>query len=188
MATNCDNIQYTEMEWCEGTINLPGIKRDVYFIPKRDIVKFPTLPETFTTKMGELATYTGNFTLAAGKTWQKVGIVVDRSPVTSEPQGTRPSKTFLNTGTFVHPGVEEDVTGFAMQANNDDLVYLFQTKKGKWRVIGNDMYQTDTAVSQALGGAATDEMGTTLTATVTDLCPAPFYTGEIETEDGTING
>ena len=72
-------------------------------------------------------------------------------------------------------------------ANNDDLVYLVQTKKGKWRVIGNDMYQTETVIDQKLGGAATDEMGTTLTVTCTDLAPGLFYTGEIVTEEGIIN-
>ena len=67
------------------------------------------------------------------------------------------------------------------------IQYLAQTKKGKWRVIGNEMYQTETVIDQKLGGAATDEMGTTLTVTCTDVAPGLFYKGEIITEDGTIN-
>jgi hypothetical protein len=184
---SCDNINYQDLAWCDGEPNLPGIKGNVYTSSKRDIVAWPTLPKTFTTNQGELATYTGEFTLAAGKKWKKIGIVVEKSPVESKSQGVRPSKTFMNTATLQHPGTEEEATGFVRQANNDDLVYLVETKKGKFRVIGNDMYQTDTAIDQKLGGAATDEMGTTLTVSVTDICPAPFYTGEIVTEDGTIN-
>lgn len=180
-------IKYGEMEWSEGAVVLPGAKRNVYAIPKRDIVAWPTLPDTFVTSMGELATYVGSFTLAATATFTKIGIIVDKSPVNCATQGSKPSKTSINTGTFVHPGVEEDASAFCRQANNDDMVYLFETKKGKYRVLGNEMWDTDTSFSQALGAAPTDEVGTTLTVTVTDVCPAPFYDGEIVTADGAIN-
>lgn len=184
---NCDEIKYGDLEWCEGTVQLPGIYPEVYAIAKRDIVTWPTRPKTVTTSMGELATYTGKFVLAASAVWQKVGVIVDKSPITSASQGSKPSKTFLNTGTFVHQGVDEEATGFAQQANNDDLVYIFKTKNGKYRLLGNEMFQTNTDVAQNLGGAVTDEMGTTITVTVSDTSPAPFYDNEIITADGTIN-
>jgi hypothetical protein len=180
-------IKYGEMEWSEGAVVLPGLKRNVYAIPKRDIVEWPTLPDEFTTSMGEMATYAGKFTLAAGATFKKIGIIVDKSPVNCVTQGTKPSKTSINTGTFVHPDVEEVASAYCRQSNNDDMVYLFETKKGKFRVLGNEMWESDTAFSQALGGSPTDEVGTTLTVTVTDVCPAPFYVGEIVTADGIIN-
>ena len=179
-------VNYKSLGWLDGTVNVPGIKNGIYAIPKRDIVSWPKLPTAYTDSMGELATYVGDFVLAQGKTWKKVGIIVDKSPVEAKSQGVRPSKSSLNTATFLHPGVEEEATGFVLQANNDDLVYLVETKKKKWRVIGNDMYQTNTDFDQKLGGAPTDEMGTTLTVSVTDVCPAPFYIGEIVTEDGVI--
>ena len=87
----------------------------------------------------------------------------------------------------MHQGVEEEASGFARQANNDDLVYAFQVKKGKWRILGNEMYPTNTDIEQSLGSDATSEMGTKLDVTVTDECPAPFYTGELDTIDGMIN-
>lgn len=182
-----NEIKYGELEWNEGAVVLPGIKRNVYAIPKRDIVQWPTLPEEYVTNMGELATYAGKFTLAANAKFRKIGVIVDKSPITGVSQGTKPSKTSINTGTFVHPGVEEEASAFCRQANNDDMVYLFETKKGKFRVLGNEMWDTDTAFSQNLGASPTDEVGTTLTVTVTDICPAPFYTGEIVLEDGVIN-
>ena len=181
------NIKYKSLDWVVGTRNLPGIMQNVYAIAKRDILAWPTLPETYVTNMGELVTYVGDFTLALTAKFQKVGIIVDKSPLDGKSQGTRPSKTFLNTVVLQHPGVEEEASAFCLQANNDDLVYLCQTKKKKWRVIGNEMFQADTAIDQKLGGAATDEMGTTLTVTVTDVAPGLFYTGEIITEEGVIN-
>lgn len=187
MADECIGLSPQSLDWCDGKINLPGIRRKLYAIPKRDIVAWPTLPETYVTKMGEMATYTGSFTLAEDKVFLEIPIIVDRSPVTVESQGTKPSKSFINRATIVHPGVEEEAAAFCRLANNDDYVFIVQTKPGKYRVIGNDMYQTETNPSQALGATATDEMGTTLEISVTDYCPAPFYTGVIKTADGDIN-
>lgn len=179
-------IIYKDMEWSDGASQLPGIRQTVYACPKRDIVGWPTLPTTGSV-MGVLAQYVGSFVLAAQTTWKKVGVLVDESPITSASQGTKPSKSFLITATFMHPGVEEEATAYAGQANNDDMVYIVQQKNGKFRVVGNEMFQTDTEVEQTLGGAPTDKMGTKLTVKVTDRMPAPFYEGEIVTEDGTIN-
>lgn len=187
MAKECNGLSPQALEWCEGAINLPGIRRDVFCIPKRDIVSWPTRKTTYTTNMSEIAILTGSFALAEGKKWQKINVIVDKSPVTCEPQGSKPSKSFLNKATLIHPGVEEEAAAFCALANNDDYVYIVQTKPGKYRVIGNDMYQTETNPSQNLGAEATGEMGTTLEISVTDNIPSPFYTGQIETADGTIN-
>lgn len=181
------NIKYTEMDWADGSLQLPGIKKEVYAIAKRNIVGWPTLGDTVTTAMGELAAYAGSFTLAANKKWQKVGVVIEESPVKSNSQGSKPSKTFLVEATFQHNGVGQAATGFARQANNDDLVYLVNTKTNEWRVIGNEIFESNTDVEQDLGGAVTGKMGTKITVKVTDVCPAPFYTGEIVTEAGIIN-
>lgn len=187
MPEVCAGLSPQSLEWCEGRTNPPGIRSLVFVIPKRDIVLWPVLPDAFNVNMKELAIYTGAFVLAEGKKWKKIPVLVDKSPVSSASQGAKASKTFLNSATFVHPGVEEEATAFCRIANNDDYVYLVQTKPGKYRLLGNEMYQTETNPSQALGAAATDELGTTLEVTVTDVCPAPFYTGIIETVDGDIN-
>lgn len=182
-----EDIRYTDMDWTQGNVNLPGIRRVVYYIPKREIVGFPTRKASYTEKMGELAILVGSFILAANCYWRKITCIVEKSPLDGKSQGTKPSKTFINSLTIQHEGVDEDPTAFAMMANNDDFVYLVETKPGKWRVIGNDMYETETSPEQNLGGAATDEMYTKLAITVTDIAPAMFYEGQIVTETGIIN-
>lgn len=183
----CVGLNPQALDWCEGAVNLPGIRGTVYYIPKRDIVLFPLRKTEYVTKMGEIATLTGSFTLATegvepavtSAYFKKLSVVVDKSPVSSASQGSKPSKSFLNSATFVHPGTEEDAAAFCAMANNDDYVYLVQTKKGSYRVIGNEMYQTETTPSQNLGAEATSEMGTTIEVSVTDSMPPAFYTGEI---------
>jgi len=180
-------LKYGNLNWVPGTKNIPGIHQDVYAIPKEDIVAWPTLPAVSVTSIGELVTYVGSFTLAATAKFKKIGVISDKSNIDGKSQGSKPSKTFLNQIVMQHPGAGADASAFAMQANNDDLVYLAKDNGGKFRVIGNEMFPTNTEADQKLGGSPTDEMGTTMTVTVTDIAPALFYEGEIVTDDGIIN-
>lgn len=192
MATSCTNQSlYEGLDWCQGEPVLPGIRGAVYYLPKKDIVSWPTLPKATGDPgqhMANLATYNGNFTLAADVVWRKIDVVDKQSNISSEAQGDQPCITSLNKGTFLYPGTKEQATGFARQANSDDLVFIIFEKDGKARVLGNEMFQTTTKVSQQSGSQPTDSAGTTIEVEVTDLCPCPFYPGNIETADGTISG
>lgn len=188
--TGCNAIDlYESLDFCDGKTVLPGIRPKVFFQKKSNIVTWPKLPDLEDAKsMGSLATYAGNFVLAADKKWLTLKSLSTKSNVTSEVQGEKPSRTTLNKCTLKHPGTEEEAAGFCRQATADDLVYLVQQRNGKFRVMGCEEFETDTKPAQALGEGITGEAGTTLEIEATDLCPAPFYPGKIETEDGDISG
>ncbi len=183
---------YESLGFCPGQESYPGIQGKVFFIPKRSIVSWPTLPSFDDLQAGDpvtlLAKYNGNFVLAADKKWRSLDVVMDESPVSSEAQGEKPSKSFLNKATLKLYSAEEDATAFLRLLNNDDLVFIIQQKNNKARVIGSKMFATSVKSSQELGATATDKAGTTLEIEATDKCPAPFYSGIIETEDGDISG
>lgn len=179
---------YKSLGFCKGSTVLPGIRTTAYYIAKRDIVKWPTLPNVATAAMGELATYTGDFTLAADKKWQKIDLIDNKGKIESESQGDKPARTFLNKITLQHPESDAEAAGFARQANADDFVYLVQRRNGKFRVIGSEAFETDTKPKQDSGEGVTGDQGTSLEISCTDVAPAPFYEGKIETEDGDISG
>lgn len=182
----CINLQRS-LKWCEGTPVLPGVRRRLYYIAKQFIMSWPTLAKDV---MGRTtsASYTGNFVLAADATWKYIDILPAKSQLQSEAQGEKPSQTQLNTLTAVHPGVGEEATAAAADLNNCDNVFLVQDMNGKFRVVGSEMFDSDTTVAQDLGQGATGTASTTITVKATDVVPAPFYPGEILTEDGKIMG
>lgn len=184
MATNCTSI-LKSLAWCQGTPELPGIKRRIYYIGKDQIVKWPTLAHD---NRGRLtaAAYAGNFVLAADATWKYIDILPDKSQLTSEAQGEYPSQTQLNKLTAVHPGVGVEASALAAYVNNNDCVFLVETVRGKFRVVGSEPWQVKSTVAQDLGQGPTGTTSTTLSVEATDECPAPFYYGKIETEDGII--
>ena len=186
----CDSVDlYSSLDFCEGQTVLPGIRKKVYFQKKSNIVKWPELPELEDGKsMAELATYSGDFTLAADKKWLVVKNMDSKSDVNCETQGEKPSVTHLNKASIVHPGTEEEAAGFCRMAAADDLVFLVQQRNGKFRVLGSQEFETVVKPTTALVQGVTGTAGTTLEIEATDVCPAPFYPGKIETEDGDIKG
>ena len=188
MAKECTNAAlYDSLPFCKGKTILPGIRSRLYYVPKRDIVSWPTLPDTAKTDMSELATYEGNFTLASDKYWYFIDLVDNKGKIESESQGDKPARSFINKTSVVHPETDEYATGFARQANSDDFVYLTQVRNGKFRVLGCEAFSTDTKPKQDSGEGVTGDFGTTLDIEATDACPAPYYKGKIVTKEGIID-
>lgn len=185
MSSTCTNIQKS-LAWCQGKPVLPGMRRRLYYISKGMIVKWPTLPQDSNGNYTS-STYEGSFTLAADASWKYIDVLPNKSQVTSESQGEAPSQTQLNKLTAVHPGVDANASAAALYCNNNDNVYIIETMDGKYRVIGSEMYETKSAVAQDLGQGPTGTASTTVSVEATDVAPAPFYVGEIITEDGTIS-
>ena len=185
MAKTCTSIQKS-LGWCQGTPELPGVKRRIYFIAKSFIVGFPQLPRD---ELGRStsAVLVGDFVLMADATWKYIDILPDKSQRTSEAQGEVPSQTQLNKLVAVHPGVGQDASAAAAYINNTDNVFIVEDMKGNYRVLGNDKWTTKATVAQDLGQGATGTTSTTINVEATDEVPAPFYVGKLDTEDGEID-
>ena len=185
MAKTCTSIQKS-LGWCQGTPELPGVKRRIYFIAKSFIVGFPQLPRD---ELGRStsAVLVGDFVLMADATWKYIDILPDKSQLTSEAQGELPSQTQLNKLVAVHPGVGQDASAAAAYINNTDNVFIVEDMKGNYRVLGNDKWTTKATVAQDLGQGATGTTSTTINVAATDEVPAPFYVGKLDTEDGEID-
>jgi hypothetical protein len=181
----CLNIQQS-LGWCQGTPELPGVKRRVYYLAKSEIVEWPALSRDANGRITS-AQYSGNFTLKADSKWKYIDILPDKSQLTSEPQGELPSQTQLNKLVAVHPGVGLRASAAAAYINNYDNVFLVEDMKGFFRVVGCDKWQTKSTVNQDLGQGPTGSTSTTINVEATDECPAPFYLGMIETEEGDID-
>ncbi len=185
MAKKCSSIQES-VAWCQGTPELPGIKRRLYYLAKSNIVKFPQLPRDDNGRPTS-SVLAGSFELAADAKWKFIDILPDKSQLTSEAQGELPSQTQLNKLVAVHPGVGQEASAAAAYINNTDNVFVVEDMKGNFRVIGNDKWNTKSTVAQDLGQGATGTTSTTINAEATDEVPAPFYVGTLETEEGEID-
>lgn len=182
---------YESLRFCQGTRVIPGICDRVYYIAKRDIVKWPKLPAVNgeSVQTAKLATYEGDFTLASDKKWQRIDLTLNKGNVEWETQGEQPSCTFLNKLTASYPGTSAEAAAFCGLAVNDDIVYLVQQRDGQFRVLGNEMFNTVSKPKGYTGEGTSTNGGTDIEIEATDIYPAPFYPGKIETaDDGDLSG
>lgn len=191
MANNkctSDKDLYEDVNYCQGSASLPGMRPHFYFERKANIVTFPNVQGDSATKLEDVAVIKDNFVLAADAKWIKVDLVEGESEPTCENQGNEGAKSFLNKVALVIPGTQKKVTGLISMMNNDDIVILYPQRDGALRVIGNNMFRVQLELGQNAGKGVTDSSQSTVTASVSDINPAPFYEGKFQTADGWIDG
>lgn len=182
MADNFGNL-----DWVDGQVSVPGIYPNLYFTTKNSISAWPQFAASPASVSDEV-TLVGDFTLEAAKTWKRINCIDVKSQPTSEQQGEIRCKTYSNKLKVVVSLTNEEATSLAKIAANTDIVWLFQERdSGRFRLCGSEKFLTDTKVTLDIGGAPTSEKGTTLEIEAVDVCPFPFYDGEIVTDDGDIN-
>ena len=190
MATKCttDKDLYEDVPYCQGSASLPGVRPHMYMVRRTNILSFPKVQGNDATKLEDVAVIKSNFVLAEGVKFVKIDLVEGESEPTCENQGNEGAKSFLNKVAFVLPGTQKKVTGLISKLNNDDVVFLYPQRDGAIRVIGNEMFRVQVELGQNAGKQVTDSSQSTITVSVSDINPAPFYEGTFETEDGEIDG
>ena len=184
---NCSPLQKS-LAWCMGKPELPGIRKRIYYISKDQIAVWPTYIRDYYNRRTKKAAYRGDFVLVADAKWKYIDIIPEKSQLTSEPQGELPSQTQLNKLVAVFPGVSPEASAAACYLNNSDNVFLVEDMKGFFRVVGCRKWFTKTTVSQDNGQGPTGNTSTTINVEAPDEVPSPFYMGNIETEDGDVQG
>lgn len=188
--SKCDDVNriYENMPFCEGQKSIPGIRPYIYMVRKADIVKFPKPQGSEAVDLENVAVIKTDFVLAASTQWLKIDIIPNDGYYKSESQGSYGSKTFKNTVEFTIPGTKERATSFVAQANNDDIVILVTDRNGQARLLGDEAFSVELAVSLDSGKTATDTSGTKITATVDSEYPMPYYHGKILVDAYNISG
>lgn len=173
---------YKSIEACPGKKNLPGIRRRLYYVHKAGIATFPKLPDADdegVTDMAKLAQLQGDFIMASDTYFQFIDLKDEASNVTYETVGEDGSKLFNNQANAIVAGQDDAVKGFARQALNDDIVYVYQDRAGKFCVLGNEMFKCHTSPSGDTAAEATGAVTSTFAIQCYDECPVPTYTGKL---------
>lgn len=190
MATICadDRDLYEDIPSCRGQKSLPGTRNHMFMTRKANVTKWPEWPDSEAALLEDVAKLKGDFELDADKKWVKIELVPNQNNIASERVGTYGSYLFKNTYTAVVPGSEEKQTALATELLNDDCIFLVPQRNGKYRLIGNNMFNTDITPALATGSTTEDTNAITFTIACEDTIAAPFYPGKIATNDGDISG
>lgn len=118
--------------------NMGGLVQKVYFGYHADVATFPTKPATPTT-LETASVLTGDLIMKAGKRLFEMYLTDDTGEFKIEPVGESDGKSFLETLTLFHPGLQKRILGFINAAKNDNLVLVVIDSDGQKYLMGDKL-------------------------------------------------
>ena len=116
--------------------NMGGLIQKVYFGYHADVAAFPAKP-TAPITLEAAATLTGDLVMKAGKRMFEMYITDDTGEFKIESVGESDGKSFLNTLSVFHPGLQKKVLGFMNAAKNENLVFIVVDSDGQKYLMGD---------------------------------------------------
>ena len=170
-----------------GNSNGSGIA-NVFVAPKSWITGWPTIDNDLgdATDLTSYTGYTGNFTMATGKTFLRAYQVQGEGEGTAEGTGDRDSMMFNNKVKFRFPKLTEANLALQKALINGDVVVIFW-HDGKYHMVGHKYYRSEIGISTTTGAAAGSSKGTTYEVTCPDYAALPVFAGTLALPDGSLN-
>ena len=181
-------MQLSDITFPIGSVNPCGISDEVYFIPKQYIKGWPTIEDDFeqAESIEEYANLTGNFTLAAQKTWNRLYSTQGKGKISWEYQGETDCKVVVNKATLSYPKLNDQGRSLAKYASNGDFVFIVK-HDGKFYLVGSQDYRATVTPNGDSGDSAGSAKGITLEIEGPATTPLPVYTGTLTLSDGSLN-
>ncbi len=179
-------FNFADMLWADGEENMAGVKVTCYYALASEIEVWAALPASPSTAAEEV-TLAGNFRMTSAKYWRKLYVTMQTGEVIDEQQGEVDGQSFAQKATVFYPGTKAEALAFAKNANNSNMVFIFEEVTGNRRVIGSEAIPARVKPSFTTGKAYADRKGMTLEIEAHGYTPAPLYDGVIELEGSTIS-
>ena len=181
-------IQLADIDFTIGSVNPCGIGDTVYFIPKNQILSWPTIDDDFESgsDINDYACYKGNFTLERNAKWLKLYSTQGKGKISWEYLGETDCKMVNNKATLSYPKLNVQGRAFAKYAANGDFVFIVE-HDGGFYVIGHPTYRATLTPNGDSGDAPGSAKGITIEIECPDTTPLPLYTGALRTTNGDMN-
>lgn len=187
MANKACTVVQESAEWCEGAVEMAGLRKKLYFTACANVVKTPTLPVDANGHPTDVV-LKGQYELRADDVFYCIDGVPNKNQFTSEAQGEIPSQSQLNKLVATYPSIGEKASRIILSLNNTPSIVIFQDNANRWRVFRNEYGTFKATVSQDSGQGVAGELATTINIEDTDIIACPFLPAgvKIMTEDGEV--
>lgn len=180
-----------------GSVNMPGVSDEAFFIPKKGIIAWPAMNHSFE-NAADVAHYVQygtpesqsstavSFTLVEGAKWLRLYNTQGKGKASWEYQGETDCKSVVNKVTLTYPKITDEARAFAKYAANGDFVFVIK-HDSKYYVIGCPDYRATLTPNGDTGDAASSAKGITIDIECTDYTPLPTYIGKLVLSDGELD-
>ncbi|MDR0754183.1 MAG: hypothetical protein LBF04_02220 [Prevotellaceae bacterium] len=173
--------------WPEGKVNPSGIKSIAYYIPKSDILSFPTIKNEDASTIDAAVNYDGDFVLKTGKHFFSIYSTQGKGAYTSEATGEKDCKLFTNKVTLSYPDITDEGRNMMKAFVNANILLIIPLPQNRFVVLGSEDYDVDSAITGTTGDAPGSAKGLTIEVSAPDVTPFPLYKGELQLEDGVLD-
>lgn len=176
-------INYEAIEYPEGTGNLGGLRPVGYygFISEADTI--PEVPDAPST-LAAVSVISSNIVMEAGKYMYPMYGTLEAIGLKGEQQGERDGKSNKLTLEWFIPGHHAENLGVARHFPKRRMFFIVRDHEGRYRLVGSTHFPAEVAASDDTGKAVADRKGVVYEITTYSDGPAPIYTGEIPSLEG----
>jgi hypothetical protein len=176
-------MNYAELEFAEGQSNLGGLRPIGYygFVADADVIpEVPTAPAT----LDAVSVIAGNIVMKAGKYMYPMYGTLEKLNLKGEGQGERDGRSAKVTANWFIPGHTAQNLGAARHFPKRRMFFVLIDHESHKRLVGNSYFPAEVKASDDTGTAVADLKGVTYEISTYSDGPAPIYTGEVPTADG----
>jgi len=123
-------IAFADVQWNEGSDNMPGLVGNKFFIPRSEI------DLAACTIAADGVTLLGNIALAVGGRINEIYSTENSDSLTDSDQGEIDGKYGQNMLSFFTPGSYAGLESFKRAVRNTPGIWIFKDTAGNFRVIG----------------------------------------------------
>lgn len=139
MAKNCfENIPHESLDFCPNEEIAGGISTRVFYIPTEFLTKLEA-PAATGDYEARITIPNTNLTIANGKGWKGVDVLVDEGELKSTLVGNRGNKKSKGEAEMFIPGFRPKVIGFLDTYKNVPMVWAFPDANGVFWLLGTKL-------------------------------------------------
>lgn len=176
-------MNYAELEFPEGQANLGGLRPIGYygFVAEASVIpEVPSAPAT----LDAVSVIASNIVMEAGKYMYPMYGTLEKLNLKGEQQGERDGHSNKITLNWFIPGHNAQNLGAARYFPKRRMFFVVTDHEGHNRLVGNSYFPAEVKTSDDTGTAVADLKGVMYEISTYSDGPAPIYTGEIPTADG----
>ena len=185
-------MDFDDIKYNLGSVNPSGIADEVFYIAKRNILKWPVITDNILDALmadGYVQYGDGednSFVLAPGAIWHRLYDTQGKGKIEWEYQGETDCKVVVNKATLPYPKITAEARAFAKYAANGDFVFCMK-HDGKYYIVGSPDYRAVVTPNGDSGDAPGSAKGMTVNVECPDTTPLPTYVGMLYLSDGALD-
>lgn len=176
-------MNYEAIEFPEGVSNKGGLRPVGYYGFISEAATIPQVTDSPST-LALASVISTNIAMNSGKYMYPMYGTLEKLSLKGEAQGERDGRSVKISLNWFIPGHHEENLGAARYFPKRRMFFIVRDHESRYRLVGDTHFPGEVAATDDTGAAVGDLKGVTYEISTYSDGPAPIYTGEIPSLEG----